>query len=138
MMSIIDKEELSEEQKQNKAEVIQILETLLRQPNSKELSFPTSDQELDGISWLGWTVVNGTAHDVKDLINSKLPPDPLMGKSERKQYKLKYKIRYQYSKSTDLSRSVLAKVPSRVQDILSLKIIRQFYHLKYNVVYGSC
>ena len=89
MMSIIDKEELSEEQQQNKAEVIQILETLLRQPNSKELSFPTSDQELDGISWLGWTVVNGTAHDVEDLISSKLPPDPLMGMSERKQYRIR-------------------------------------------------
>ena len=79
MMSIIDKEELSAEQKQNKAEVIQILETLLTQPNSKGLSFPTSDQELDGISWLGWTVVNGTAQDVKDLIRSQLSPDPLMG-----------------------------------------------------------
>ena len=78
-MSILDEQTLSLEQRENKFEVTKILETLLRQSNSEGLSVPTSDQELDGISWLGWTVVNGTAHDVKDLIRSKLPVDPLMG-----------------------------------------------------------
>ena len=82
MMSILNKEELSVKQKENKAEVIKILETFLKQSNSNGLDVSTLDQ--DGFSWLGWTVVNGTAHDVKDSISSKLPPDPLMGMSEPK------------------------------------------------------
>ena len=85
MMSILDKEELRTKQNENKAEVIQILETFLKQSNSNGLDVSTLDQ--DGFSWLGWTVVNGTAHDVKDLISSKLPPDPLMGMSEPKQFR---------------------------------------------------
>ena len=84
MMSILDKEELITKQNENKAEVIQILEALLKQSNSNGLGVSASDRELDGFSWLGWTVVNGTAHDVKDLISSKLPPDPLMGMPEPK------------------------------------------------------
>ena len=85
MTSILDKEELNAKQNENKAEVIQILETFLKQSNSNGLDVSTLDQ--DGFSWLGWTVVNGTAHDVKDLISSKLPPDPLMGMSEPKQFR---------------------------------------------------
>ena len=124
MMSILDKEKLSPQQKENKVEVIKILETFLKQSNSNGLDVSTFHRELDGLSWLGWTVVNGTARDVKDLISSKLPPDPLMGMSESKQYE----IRYQYSKLTTLSRSVLEKVQSRIQDkmvTLSLKIQRE-------------
>ena len=80
MMSILDKEELSVKQNENKAEVIQILATFLKQSNSNGFDVSRLDRELDdGFSWLGWTVVNGTAHDVQDLISSKLPPDPLMG-----------------------------------------------------------
>ena len=85
MISILEKKELSTKQNENKAEVIKILETFLRQSNSNGLDVSTLDQ--DGFSWLGWTVVNGTAHDVKDLISSKLPPDPLMGMSEPKQFR---------------------------------------------------
>ena len=85
MMSILDKEELSSKKKENKAEVIQILETFLKQSNSNGLGVSTSDRELDGFSWLGWTVANGTAHEVEDLIRSKLPVDPLIGMSEPKQ-----------------------------------------------------
>ena len=77
MMSILDKEKLSLEQKENKFEVIRILETFLKQSNG--MSVPISDQEVGCSSWLGWTVVNGTAHDVEDLIRSKPPVDPLMG-----------------------------------------------------------
>ena len=124
MMSILNKGNFSLQQKENKVEVIKILETFLKQSNSKGLSAPTSDQEVNCLSWLGWNVVNGTAHDVNDLISSKLPPDPLMGMSESKQYG----IRYQYSKLTTLSRSVLEKVQSRIQDkmvTLSLKIQRE-------------
>ena len=80
---------LSLEQKENKVEVMIILETFLKQSNSKGLSAPTSDQDVCCLSWLGWTVVNGTSHDVKDLISSKLPPDPLMGMSKPKQYKIR-------------------------------------------------
>ena len=83
MTSILDKEELNAKQNENKAEVIQILETFLKQSNSNGLDVST----LDVSTWLGWTVVNGTAHDVKDLISSKLPPDPLMGMSEPKQFR---------------------------------------------------
>ena len=86
MTSILDKEELNAKQNENKAEVIQILETFLMQSNSNGLDVSTFDREL-GLSWLGWTVVNGTAHDIKDLISSKLPPDPLMGMSEPKQFR---------------------------------------------------
>ena len=89
MTSILDKEELNAKQNENKAEVIQILETFLKQSNSNGLDVSTFHRELDGLSWLGWTVVNGTARDVKDLISSKLPPDPLMGMSERKQYRIR-------------------------------------------------
>ena len=79
MMSIMDKKKLSLEQKENKVEVIKILEKFLKQSNSKGLRLSTSYQKIGRLSWLGWTVVNGTAHDVKDLISSKLPVDPLMG-----------------------------------------------------------
>ena len=77
MTSILDKEELSAKQKENKTEVIQILETFLKQSNSNGLDVSTFDQ--DGFSWLGWTVVNGTAHDIAALIKSKQPYDPLLG-----------------------------------------------------------
>ena len=82
MMSILDKEKLSPQQKENKVEVIKILETFLKQSNSNGLGVSASDQEVVAFSWLGWTVVNGTSHDVKDLISSKLPVDPLMGMSQ--------------------------------------------------------
>ena len=81
MMSILDKEELRTKQNENKAEIIQILETFLKQSNSNGLDVST----LDVSTWLGWTVVNGTAHEVEDLIRSKLPLDPLIGMSEPKQ-----------------------------------------------------
>ena len=79
MMSILDKEKLTVggEQHQNKLEVIQILGEFLRKSN-----IPTWNREIDdnGFSWLGWTVVNGTADDVAALIKSKQPFDPLLGK----------------------------------------------------------
>ena len=82
MMSILDKEKLSLQQKENKVEVIQILQTFLKQSNSNGLGVSTSDQAVVAFSWLEWTVVNGTAHEVEDLIRSKLPVDPLMGMSQ--------------------------------------------------------
>ena len=86
MMSILDKENLNDEQKKNKLEVIKILGEFLRKPNmfvnSGRDVVPTWDRERDdnAFSWLGWTVVNGTAEDVAALISSKQPFDPLLGK----------------------------------------------------------
>ena len=68
---------LSQKQK-NKHEVIEILKTLLKQSNSKGLS---SSVDLMDITWLEWTIVNGTAQEVAILIESRLPPDPLTGMS---------------------------------------------------------
>ena len=84
MMSILDKEKLTGKQQENKLEVIQILGEFLKQSNSNGLRVPTWDREIDdnGFSWLGWTVVNGTAHDIAALIKSKQPYDPLLGKSK--------------------------------------------------------
>ena len=81
MMSILDKEKLTDKQQENKLEVIKILGQFLKKSNSKGLSVPTWDREIDdnGFSWLGWTVVNGTAHDIAALIKSKQPYDPLLG-----------------------------------------------------------
>ena len=81
MMSILDKEKLTGEQQKDKLEVIKILGQFLKKSNSKGLSVPTWDREIDdnGFSWLGWTVVNGTAHDIAALIKSKQPYDPLLG-----------------------------------------------------------
>ena len=99
MMTILDKEILSDEQKENKLEVIKILETFLKQSNSEGLKVETSgriairnmskkktkqEEDEENFSWFGWTVVNGSAHDVATLIRSKLPFDPLMGMSEPK------------------------------------------------------
>ena len=91
MMSILDQNQLSESQKRNKLEVITILGKFLSRPNSNGLSVPTWDREIDnnGFSWLGWTVVNGTAEDVVALIKSKQPYDPLLGKSSDKRLFLK-------------------------------------------------
>ena len=81
MMAILDKEKLTGEEKEKKLEVITILGKFLRQKNSDGLQIPTWDREIDdnGFSWLGWTVVNGTADDVAALIKSKQPYDPLLG-----------------------------------------------------------
>ena len=83
MMSILDKEKLNDEQQQNKLKVITMLGQFLKKSNSNGLSVPTWDREIDdnGFSWLGWTVVNGTAHDIAALIESKQPYDPLLGMS---------------------------------------------------------
>ena len=82
MMSILDKEQLDEEKKRKKHEVITILGQFLKRSNSNGLSVATWDREIDdnGFSWLGWTVVNGAAEDVAALIRSKQPYDPLLGK----------------------------------------------------------
>ena len=81
MMSILDKEKLTGEQQKKKLEVIEILGKFLKKSNSKGLSVPTWDREIDdnGFSWLGWTVLNGTAADIAALIESKQPHDPLLG-----------------------------------------------------------
>ena len=84
MMSILDEEKLTGKKQKNKLEVIQILGEFLKQSNSNGLLVPTWDREIDdinGISWLGWTVINGTAHDIAALIKSRQPYDPLLGKS---------------------------------------------------------
>ena len=83
MMSILDKQNLTGEQQKNKLEVIKILGEHLRKPNSEGLIVPTWDRERDdnAFSWLGWTVVNGTAEDVAALIASTQPFDPLLGKT---------------------------------------------------------
>ena len=88
MMSILDKEQLDEEQKKNKLEVITILGKFLKRSNKDGLSVATWDREIDdnGFSWLGWTVVNGTADDVAALIRSKQPYDPLLGQSSNTYY----------------------------------------------------
>jgi len=77
MMSILDKENLDDKRKEKKLKVIEILGEFLRKPNS----VPTWDRERDdnAFSWLGWTVVNGTAEDVAALIASRQPFDPLLG-----------------------------------------------------------
>ena len=82
MMSILDKENLTGEALKKKHKVIKILGRFLR-TDSNEACVPTWDREIgkDGFSWLGWTVVNGTAEDVAALIKSKQPYDPLLGKS---------------------------------------------------------
>ena len=87
-MSILDKEQLDGEQKKNKLEVIKILGQFLKRSNKDGLSVATWDREIDdnGFSWLGWTVVNGTADDVAALIRSKQPYDPLLGKSSNTYY----------------------------------------------------
>ena len=81
MMSILDKEKLTGEQQKNKLEVITILGQFLKKSNRKGLSVPTWDREIgdNGFSWLGWTVLNGTAADIATLIESKQPHDPLLG-----------------------------------------------------------
>ena len=89
MMSILDKENLTGERKEKKLKVIKILGEFLRKPTKiytnseglKEVFVPTWDRERDdnAFSWLGWTVVNGTADDVAALIESKQPFDPLLG-----------------------------------------------------------
>ena len=88
MMSILDKENLTGKQLENKHKVITILGEFLRKPNSDGLVVPTWDRERDdnAFSWLGWTVVNGTAKDVEALINSKQPYDPLLGISTYKNH----------------------------------------------------
>ena len=90
MMSILDKENLTDEAKENKLEVIKILGEFLRKPNNENLRIPTWDREIDdnGFSWLGWTVVNGTADDVAALIESKQPFDPLLGMFPSDSYRL--------------------------------------------------
>ena len=82
-MSILDKQKLTDEKQQNKLKVITILGRFLKEPNESGLSVPTWDREIAGkcFSWLGWAVVNGTAHDVAALIESKQPYDPLLGNS---------------------------------------------------------
>ena len=88
MMLILDKENLNDEQKKNKLEVIKILGEFLRKPNMFTNSgrdvVPTWDRERDdnAFSWLGWTVVNGTAEDVAALIESRQPFDPLLGEMD--------------------------------------------------------
>ena len=81
MMSILDKENLTGERKENKLKVIKILGEFLRKSNSPSGGCPTWDRERDdnAFSWLGWTVVNGTAEDVAALISSTQPFDPLLG-----------------------------------------------------------
>ena len=87
MLSILDRQQLTGEQLKKKHEVIKILGEFLRKPSSKGLVVPTWDREMDprkidnGFSWLGWTVMNGTADDVVALIRSKQPYDPLLGKT---------------------------------------------------------
>ena len=84
MMSILDKERLTGEEQKNKLKVITILGKFLRKSKNtpRGLSFPTWDREIDddGFSWLGWTVLNGTAFDIAALIESKQPYDPLLGR----------------------------------------------------------
>ena len=102
MMAILDKQQLTGEQLKKKHEVIKILGEFLRKPNSEGLVVPTWDREMtergegydsygksydkgfklndNGFSWLGWTVINGTANDVAALVRSKQPFDPLLGK----------------------------------------------------------
>ena len=74
-------------------EVHEILDTFLKQSNSIGLSDLKPDRESDdnSLTWLGWTVVNGSAEDVVVLIKSKseqdgarLVADPLMGMSKLK------------------------------------------------------
>ena len=81
MMSILDKEKLTGEHQCKKLEVIQILGEFLRDTARLELRQVAWDREVQGnqgYSWLGWTIVNGTANDVVSLIKSKQPYDPLL------------------------------------------------------------
>ena len=81
-MAVLDREKLTGQQHKNKLEVITILGKYLKKTDGNGMIVPTWDREHDdnGISWLGWTVVNGTAEDVVALIKSKQPFDPLLGK----------------------------------------------------------
>ena len=81
-MSILDKEKLTGEQQKKKLEVIEILGKFLKKSNSKGMTVLTWDREVEDncFSWLGWTVVNGTAADIAALIKSKQPFDPLLGR----------------------------------------------------------
>ena len=81
MLSMLDNKTLTEQQLRCKDEVISILEEALKQSNIAGLSARKFDGQMqcDEITWLGWTVVNGTAEDVAFLINSRLPPNPLLG-----------------------------------------------------------
>ena len=53
----------------------------MKQSNSNGLSDLKPDRESDdnSLTWLGWTVVNGSAEDVAALISSRQPFDPLLG-----------------------------------------------------------
>ena len=84
MMNILDKQNLTDEQKQHKLEIIKILGKFSRAKNGG-LFVSTWDRERDdnACSWLGWIVVNGTADDVAALIESKQPFDPLLGRIDR-------------------------------------------------------
>ena len=84
---------LDESEKSLTEEVFEILDTFLKQSNSIGLSDLKPDRESDdnSLTWLGWTVVNGSAEDVVVLIKSKSEPDgarlvadPLMGMSKLK------------------------------------------------------
>ena len=81
MLLIPDENMLTVQQKEYKLEVILILDEALKQSNIDGLSARQCDDQIqcDDITWLGWTVVNGTAEDVATLIESKLPLNPLLG-----------------------------------------------------------
>ena len=81
MLLIPDENMLTVQQKEYKLEVILILDEALKKSNIDGLSARQCDDQIqcDDITWLGWTVVNGTTKDVASLINSRLPPDPLLG-----------------------------------------------------------
>ena len=93
MLSILNKQQLTDNQLENKLKVITILGEFLRKSDSSPYVVPTWDREIwdrenagdrevgNGFSWLGWTVMNGTADDVVALIRSKQPYDPLLGKT---------------------------------------------------------
>ena len=93
MLSILNKQQLTDKQLENKLKVITILGEFLKKSDSRGLAVPTWDREIDeendkgfklndnGFSWLGWTVMNGTADDVAALVRSKQPYDPLLGKT---------------------------------------------------------
>ena len=104
MMAILDKQQLTGEQLKNKLEVITILGNFLRRSNNRGLYVPTWDREIDnGFSWLGWTVMNGTADDVAALIKSKQPYDPLLGKTSILMVSRHYKYLITYLSSKYLN-----------------------------------
>ena len=92
MMAILDEEKLTGQQQKNKLEVITILGKFLKKTESNGLFVPTWDRENDdnSFSWLGWTLVNGTAEDAAALIKSKQPFDPLLGKHFVNYFKLNF------------------------------------------------